>query len=73
MFSFPPGTSPSLSAQVLAGKLRKVAGKTVFVDNKVGAGGNIATEAAARARPDGHILVLATDGSSSYNVHLTPQ
>ena len=41
-----------------AEKLRPIANRTVIVENKAGAGGNIATEYVARAKPDGHTIYV---------------
>jgi tripartite-type tricarboxylate transporter receptor subunit TctC len=46
-----------------AEKLRPIMGRTIIVENKVGAGGHIATEYVARSKPDGYtIYVFAATG-----------
>ena len=60
---FAAGSGPDVTARFLAEKLRAKWGKTVIVDNKPGAVGNIATEFVAKAKPDGHTLYM-TGGSS---------
>ena len=53
IIAFPPGGPTDLVSRVLAQKLSEQLGQQVIVDNKPGAGGNIAAELAARAVPDG--------------------
>ena len=50
---FSPGTGPDLLARILSEELRQRWNQPVIVENKPGASGNIGTEAAARAAPDG--------------------
>jgi tripartite-type tricarboxylate transporter receptor subunit TctC len=57
---FPPGGSVDLVARLLAADLSKVWGQQVVVDNRAGASGNIGTELAKNAAPDGYALVLNT-------------
>ncbi len=57
---FPPGGSVDLVARMLAAELTKAWGQQVIVDNRAGASGNIGTELAARAAPDGYTLLLNT-------------
>ncbi len=57
---FPPGGSVDLVARLLAADLGKAWGQQVIVDNRSGASGNIGTEAAKNAAPDGHTLLLNT-------------
>ena len=55
---YPAGSGADIIVRYYAEKLRPLAGRTVLVDNKTGAMGNIATEYVARARPDGHTVYL---------------
>ena len=57
---FPPGGSVDLVARLLAADLSKAWGQQVIVDNRAGASGNIGTEIAKNAPPDGYVLVLNT-------------
>src|SRR5437763_252554 len=60
---FPPGSGADVMVRYFAEKIRPLAGRTVLVDNKPGATGNIAIEYTARAKPDGYtILVHAGSG-----------
>jgi tripartite-type tricarboxylate transporter receptor subunit TctC len=62
ILAYAPGSGPDLIARFLGEKLRPVL-KTVIVENKPGAGGNIASEYVARAKPDGYTL-YPTGGNS---------
>ncbi|HEV7820745.1 MAG TPA: tripartite tricarboxylate transporter substrate binding protein [Burkholderiales bacterium] len=57
---FPPGGSVDLVARLLAADLAKAWGQQVLVDNRAGASGNIGTELAKNAAPDGYALLLNT-------------
>jgi tripartite-type tricarboxylate transporter receptor subunit TctC len=67
---FPAGSSADVWVRHVAEGLRPLAGKPVLVENKVGASGNLAVEALAHAKPDGHTLAISPGGPLSYNVHL---
>jgi tripartite-type tricarboxylate transporter receptor subunit TctC len=56
--AFPAGSGADVLVRHFAEKLRPVANRTVIVENKVGAGGNIATEFVAKAKPDGHTIYV---------------
>jgi tripartite-type tricarboxylate transporter receptor subunit TctC len=56
---FPPGGIVDLSARLIAQSLQQKLSQSVVVDNRPGAGGNVATEAVVKARPDGGTLILA--------------
>ncbi|MDT2020597.1 tripartite tricarboxylate transporter substrate binding protein [Methylocella sp. CPCC 101449] len=62
VLGYAPGSGPDVIARFFAEKLRPVL-KTVVVENKPGAGGNIAAEYVARAKPDGYTLHPTGGGS----------
>jgi tripartite-type tricarboxylate transporter receptor subunit TctC len=53
---FPAGTTLDIVTRIFAQKLEESLGQPFVVENKVGASGNIGTEAASRAAPDGYTL-----------------
>jgi len=55
-----PGGGTDSVARVMTVKLAEVFGNTFVVDNRPGAGGNVAGEMAARAAPDGYTLIIVT-------------
>ncbi|HKQ28624.1 MAG TPA: tripartite tricarboxylate transporter substrate binding protein [Burkholderiales bacterium] len=57
--AFPPGGAVDLTGRILGKHLGEALGQPVVIDNKPGAGGIIATEAAAKAKPDGYTLYLS--------------
>ena len=69
---FPAGSSPDLTARALAEPLGRALGQTVIVENKVGAGGNIAADAVAKAT-DGHTLGLMINGNMTVARILNPK
>jgi tripartite-type tricarboxylate transporter receptor subunit TctC len=56
---FPAGGSPDIVTRLIAQWLTERLGQQIIIENRTGAGGNIGTEAAVRARPDGYTLLLA--------------
>jgi tripartite-type tricarboxylate transporter receptor subunit TctC len=57
--AFPPGGAVDLTARIVGRHLQEVLGQPIVIDNKPGAGGIIASEAAAKATPDGYTLYLS--------------
>ena len=68
--AFPPGSGADVLVRYFAEKLRPLAGRTVIVENKAGAGGNIAIEYVARAKPDGYTIFVHAGTAVAANQHL---
>ena len=67
ILGYPPGGASDAVARVLAAALSTKLGQQVVIDNRPGAGGNIAGEIAARAAPDGHTWMLGNNGILATN------
>ena len=65
LVGFPPGGGTDAIARTLADKLKDQLGAPVVVDNRAGAGGQIAAQALKAAAPDGHTFFLSHDHSIS--------
>ncbi|RPI42420.1 MAG: tripartite tricarboxylate transporter substrate binding protein [Betaproteobacteria bacterium] len=63
LVGFAAGGANDLVARVVATPLSARIGRTVVVENRPGAGGNVATEVAARSAPDGYTLLLGSVSS----------
>jgi tripartite-type tricarboxylate transporter receptor subunit TctC len=66
---FPAGGSADIMARVVGQKITERWGQQVVIDNRSGAGGNIAAELAAKSAPDGYTLFLCTVGTHA--IHQT--
>lgn len=66
----PPGGAIDITARIVGQKLAEALGQPVVVENRAGSNGNIASEMAARAAPDGHTLLLCADSQIVINPHL---
>ena len=69
---FAPGGNADTVGRVLTPKLSEVLGQPVVVENRAGAGGNVAATAFARARPDGYSLLLGSNGPLAVNPAIQP-
>ena len=65
-----PGGVTDIRARWLGERLSPVLGQSVVIENRVGAGGNLGTAAAARSPPDGYTLVIVHIGTMAINPHL---
>ncbi len=57
---FPPGGPTDLVARVLADRMATTLGQSIIIENRPGANGNIAADAAARSTPDGYTVLYNT-------------
>jgi tripartite-type tricarboxylate transporter receptor subunit TctC len=67
---FPPGGPTDGMARLIGQHLSQALGQPIIIDNRGGAGGTIATEAAANSAPDGYTLFFATTGTMAINPSL---
>ena len=64
---FPPSGGSDVIARIFAPGLSAALGQPVVIDNRSGANGNVGTELAARAAPDGHTLLFNGSGTLAIN------
>ena len=64
---FAAGSSVDVVSRLIAQKMAANTGQGITVDNKTGASGNIGTDIAARAKPDGYTLLLGSPGTMAIN------
>ena len=69
---FPPGGSTDITARLVGNRLQEVWGQTVVIENKPGAGGNIAADMVAHSDPDGYTIFIVGPGLAT-NQFLYPQ
>lgn len=60
LIPFPPGSAADLIARLMASDMSASLGTSVLVESRAGASGNIAMDAAAKAAPDGYLVILAS-------------
>jgi len=68
--AYPPGGGTDIVGRVVAQKLGESLGQSVVVENRGGASGNIGTELAARAAPDGYTILMGNVAPNAINVSL---
>ena len=69
---FTPGGSTDITARLVSNRLQEVWGQSVVVENKPGAGGNIAADMVAHSDPDGYTIFIVGPGLAT-NQFLYPQ
>jgi tripartite-type tricarboxylate transporter receptor subunit TctC len=67
---FEPGGGTDTTARIVGPILGEQLGQQMVVENRAGAGGNIAVDYVAKAAPDGYTIVLANVGSLAVNPHI---
>ena len=70
VITFPPGGIADTLARVVGQGMSKQLGQTVVIDNKPGAGGNIAASTVAKSTPDGYTLLLGLISTHAINASL---
>jgi tripartite-type tricarboxylate transporter receptor subunit TctC len=73
VLGFAPGGASDTMARVVAIRLSENLGQPVVIDNRAGAGGNIAAEIVAHSAPDGYTMLLGNNGILAVNVSLYPK
>ncbi len=68
--AYTPAGTTDILARLVGQKLSERWGQPVIVENRAGAAGNIGTEVAAKATPDGYTLIMGTAGTHGINVSL---
>lgn len=70
VMGFPPGSGTDVVARILQPLLDKALGQRIVIDYKAGAGGNVASDFVAKAKPDGYTFLLGTAGTHGINAAL---
>jgi tripartite-type tricarboxylate transporter receptor subunit TctC len=70
LIPFTAGSAADIIARAMEPAMRERLGQPFVIDNRGGAGGNIAAELTARATPDGHTIMMATIGTHAINSSL---
>jgi tripartite-type tricarboxylate transporter receptor subunit TctC len=79
LVAFPPGGASDVLARILGRKLEQIIGQPFVIDNRPGAGGNVAAEVVAHAAPDGYTLlagnnaILATNAALYKRINFDPE
>jgi tripartite-type tricarboxylate transporter receptor subunit TctC len=70
LIAFPPGGPSDVLSRIVGKKLEQILGQPFIMDNRPGAGGNIAAEAAASAVADGHTILMGNNSILATNAAL---
>jgi len=70
LIGFAPGGSSDTVARIMAPRMGELLKQSVVIENRPGAGGNIASEQLVKATADGYTIMLGTIGSLAVNQHI---
>ncbi|RSZ33232.1 MULTISPECIES: tripartite tricarboxylate transporter substrate binding protein [unclassified Variovorax] len=73
VIQYPVGGPSDALARIVAPRMQAALGQPLVIDARVGAGGNIGTDAVAKARPDGYTLLLSSSGPLAISPWLYPK
>ncbi|KRC29516.1 tripartite tricarboxylate transporter substrate binding protein [Acidovorax sp. Root217] len=68
--AYPAGQGTDIATRYLAEQMSRDLGQAIVIDNRPGAGGNLGTEIAAQAAPDGYTLTMGTNATHALNQYL---
>jgi tripartite-type tricarboxylate transporter receptor subunit TctC len=68
--AYPAGQGTDIATRYLAEQISKDIGQPIVIDNRPGAGGNLGTDIAAQAEPDGYTLTMGTNATHVLNQYL---
>lgn len=68
--AFPAGSGADIQVRFLADKMSAIVGKTIIVENKPGAAGNIAAQHVVQSNPDGYTVYVHSGSATAGNMHL---
>ena len=67
LIPFPAGSAADIIVRAMEPQMREKLGQSLVIDNRGGAGGNIAAELTAKSAPDGYTIMMATIGTHAIN------
>ena len=67
---FAAASAVDVVARLIAQRMTQNTGRSFLVENRTGASGNIGTEAAAKAKPDGYTFLVGSPGTMAINPYL---
>jgi tripartite-type tricarboxylate transporter receptor subunit TctC len=70
LIPFTAGSAADIIARAMEPQLREKLGQAIVIDNRGGAGGNIAADLTAKSAPDGYTLMMGTIGTHAINYSL---
>ena len=68
--AFAAGSGADIIVRYFSEKMRPLMGRSIIVENRVGAIGNLATEYVARSKPDGHVIYVTGASGVAANMHI---